>query len=95
MELESDTDQSDEEVVSRDDEGEVAGSDVSSAESETEDENESDTLSDGERERDGEEGGVAKGRGFTAVALDRVQEDREKGKAVKQQISKSVTVLHH
>ena len=101
--MEVETDQSDEELESRDNEREAAGSDVSSEQSETEEEDESDISSEGEEEeeeeeeeeRDVREEGATRGRGFTAVALDRVQEDREKGKAVTEQISKSCTGLHH
>ena len=103
VELESETDQSDEELESGDNQEERRGRlgplRLSFSVSESEEEEEERGVSDeeeegrkeggaeeGEREEEGERGG-----GFTALAMDKVQEDIDKGKAVREQISESAT----
>ncbi|CAI8025287.1 hypothetical protein GBAR_LOCUS14626, partial [Geodia barretti] len=98
VELESETDQSDEELESGDNQEERRGRlgplRLSFSVSESEEEEEERGVSDeeeegrkeggaeeGEREEEGERGG-----GFTALAMDKVQEDIDKGKAVREQI---------
>ena len=104
VELESETDQSDEELESGDNQEERRGRlgplrlSFSVSESEEEERGVSDEeeegrkeggAEEGEREEEGERGG-----GFTTLAMDKVQEDIDKGKAVREQISESATPIH-
>lgn len=94
---ENDGEQSDDGVGSRDDEGEIAEQEAAdrdslSEESESENEEESDISSEGVEEGDGEDKKASEGGGFIALAMNRVQEDLEKGKAVKEQISESYKI---